>query len=130
MGKCPNCNSDLISEIKGLTLTISCTNCDWGLASTYWDPIYTDETIYKVILEKGNLSSIENIKAIAKVVNCNFLQAKKIIESENPIIVEDNAPEIIIQVRKLNNSSLKYSITPNFPYTDKINNGEKIIQQI
>ena len=63
-------------------------------------------------------------------MNCNFLQAKKIIESENPIIVEDNAPKIIIQVRKLNNSNLKYSILPNFQYTDKINNGEKIIQKI
>ena len=130
MSKCPNCNSDLITKIEGSTLTISCTNCDWGLASTYKHPIYTDETIYKVILEKGNLSSIENIKTIAHIMNCNFLQAKKIIESDSPIIVEDQAPEIIIQVRKLNNSNVKYSITPNFPYTDKINNGEKIIQKI
>ena len=46
MSKCEKCNSDLITKIEGSTLTISCTNCDWDLATTYWDPIYTDETIY------------------------------------------------------------------------------------
>ena len=130
MSKCEKCNSDLITKIEGSTLTISCTNCDWSIASTYYHPMYKDNTLYKVILEKGNLSSKENIKAISKVMNCNFLQAKKVIESNSPIIVEDHAPEIIIQLRKLNNSNVKYSITPNFPYTDKINNGEEIIQRI
>lgn len=130
MSKCEKCNSDLITKIEGSTLTISCTNCDWSIASTYYHPMYKDNTLYKVILEKGNLSSKENIKAISKVMNCNFLQAKKVIESDNPIIAEDRAPEIITQLRKLSNSNIKYSIKPNFPYTDKINNGEEIIQRI
>ena len=49
-------------------------------------------------------------------MNCNFLQAKKVIESDNSIIVEGRASEIIKQVRKLRESNVKYSISPNFSY--------------
>lgn len=116
MSQCPKCNSDLIYEIKGSSYVISCTNCDWGLATSYIEPIFEDETKYRVTLEKGNLSSKENIRTIAHVMNCNFLQAKKVIESDNQIIVEGCASEIIKQVRKLRESNVKYSISPNFSY--------------
>lgn len=114
LSKCPNCNSDLIQEIESSTLTIICINCDWYVTSSHIDHI--NDTKYKIILEKGNLPSKKNIKTISQVMNYNFLQAQKVIESDCPIIVEDTVSGIIEQIEKLDKTNIKYSITPNFPY--------------
>lgn len=112
--KCPHCNSDLIQEIEGSTLTVICSNCDWYVTSSHINHI--NDTKYKIILEKGNLPSKENIRTISQVMNCNILQAQKVIESDYPIIIEDTVSGIIEQIEKLDKTNIKYSITPNFPY--------------
>ena len=58
----------------------------------------------------------KNTKALSKVANINFLQARKMPQDERPLIIEDEALEVD-KARKLFDSlSIKYEIEPDFPY--------------
>ena len=69
-----------------------------------------------MILDCGNADSIENLKAIAKIMNCNLLKAKDIIADSDVVLAEGRAVEIEGFIHLLLQSSLKYHIEPEWPY--------------
>ena len=95
---------------------MECPECGWGWATTYIEPKYEDETVYKIVLDHGSDATKENIKAIAKVMNCNYLRAKEVINDAGHILAEGKATEIEIFIQLLLQSRIKYHIEPEWPY--------------
>lgn len=114
--KCPMCNHDLTTFTEGSTIGVRCTHCDYSLVTTYTEPIYEDKNIYVIILAPGNTVVKQNIKAISKIINKNFIYAKQCLENSPIEIAKGTALEIIELKKSLDSYGIKYSITPAFPY--------------
>ncbi len=74
-----------------------------------------DETIYSLKLNPLDSEKIETIRAIAKIKNCNFLEAKK-ISCNNAILLKGKALEIKLAIRILKENNITYSVEPKYVY--------------
>ena len=114
--KCEECRANLEHRIQGSTQGLFCHQCnEWVIVTTYIPEIVRDRTQYRMYLCCADSNNKEHIKALAKLANINFLQAKKMIQEDRALIFEDNA-FAINRVRKVFNYLLiKYDIEPLFP---------------
>ena len=114
--KCEECGSDTEYRVEGSTEGFFCTKCDWALVTTRISEIAQDIVKYKMFLLSADKNNKEQIKALSKVANINFLQARKISQEEKPLLIEDEAL-VIDEARKLfDGLSIEYVIEPKFPY--------------
>ena len=113
---CPKCNAELTSEVKGSTLLLTCGECGWSVATSYIEPIFLDETTYRLALDAGNPASKPVLAAVSAAAGGNYLSAKKLVESAPVVLSEDLAPEVMRIARILADGSVSYSIAPDFPY--------------
>ncbi|AFY53405.1 hypothetical protein Riv7116_0820 [Rivularia sp. PCC 7116] len=117
INKCQNCAANLEHRIKGSTQGLFCERCDkWVIVTTYIPAIRQDETKYKIYLLLADSQNKQHIKALAKAANINFLEARKMIEEDKSLILEDKAVEIDRVREILHDLSIKYDIEPLFPY--------------
>ena len=112
---CEKCGAKMRSVQTPYSLGMECPNCGWGWISTYNEPIYEDENEYLVILESKE-SSFADVKTVSSIVNCNFIQAKKIIESAPVEIYCGDAIKVREIKEKLDQNNVAYRIEPKFPY--------------
>ena len=112
---CEKCGAEMkpLSEIYPIGMT--CPNCGWGWATTYIDPINLDESDYHMILVSSE-NSFSNIKIISEIANCNYIEAKNMIENAPTEIFRGNAVEIKEIKQKLESASIDFKIEPKFPY--------------
>ena len=117
INKCQDCGANLEHRIKGSTQGLFCERCDeWVIVNTYIPEIRRDETRYKIYLHSADSKNKQHIKALAKAANINFLQARKMIQEDKPLILEDKAV-VVDKARKIfNDLSIQYDIKPLFPY--------------
>ncbi len=94
---------------------MECPNCGWGWATTYNEPIFEDDAEYRVILESKD-SSLAKLKIVSSIVNGNYLQAKKIIESAPAEIFRGEALKVREIREKLEQNNVAFRIEPEFPY--------------
>lgn len=112
---CEKCGSEMIYEKKDCDSTWTCPNCNWGIATSYFSPIYLDTTEYTIIISVIPDPSLEIIHFIAELLNCNFVEAKKTLKIGD-IKVTRKAIDVITIEKKLKNIGLLYAINPIFPY--------------
>lgn len=116
---CEKCGAVMVpivpEKLVGST-GMECPECGWGWATTYIEPKYEDETVYKIVLDRGSETTKENIKAIAKVMNCNYLRAKEVINDADCVLAEGKATEIEKHIQQLLRSSINYHIEPEWTY--------------
>ena len=112
---CPDCNTEMIADYNKPALTLTCPNCGCKIATTKWDDIDLDPTIYKIMILSNNDDSIDSIKLISKITGNNFKQSKELLKS-GFIFYEGYANTIKDKTSLLKDSAVKYEITPNFPY--------------
>ena len=113
---CPKCNAELTSEIKGSTLLLTCGKCGWSVATSYIEPIFLDETTYRLVLDTGNSVSKPALAAVSAATGGNYLSAKKLVESAPVTLAKALAPEAMRLARILAEGDVAYSIEPDFPY--------------
>lgn len=116
---CEICGTNMIRELPegyGGGLSITCPNCGWGVASSYFDPIVTDPTDYQITLLDGNKDSVEVIRAVNKVSHRNLLKSKQLIESAPCVIFKGDAIEVHEMKEILDAESVQYKIEPDYPY--------------
>ena len=95
---------------------MKCPKCGWGWVTSYIEPKLKDVTVYSIFLEQGNELGVESIKAVSKVANCNFIQAKEMIIRAPQQMAEGRAVDIERYVKLLNKASVKYYIEPGWTY--------------
>ena len=112
---CEKCGNEMIYFIRGSSCGTECLKCGWGLVTTYIEPIKIDETNYTLSIPTIDEPDIDHIKAISKILNVNFIKSKSLLQEGNATIT-DKAIKIRDYARLLNDSSIQFTITPNFPY--------------
>ena len=113
---CPKCNGELASEVRGSTLLLTCGKCGWSVATSSVEPVFLDETTYRLVLDAGNPASRPVLAAVSSVAGGNCLSAKRLVESAPVTLAEDLAPETMRLARILADGGVDYSVMPEFPY--------------
>lgn len=112
---CEKCGNEMVSFIRGSSCGVECLKCGWGLATTYIEPIKTDETNYTLSIPTISEPNIDHIKAISNILNVNFIRSKSLLQEGNASIT-DKAVKIRDYARLLNEKAIQFTITPDFPY--------------
>ena len=112
--KCPKCNSELVENIKYGSREYLCPNCDYGVSAFVNEPIEEDDTIYELCIIDESIT-IDKIKALAKILNYNFLDVKKIC-ADHSIIYKGNAKAMKGVKDSLDALCIKYLINPEFKW--------------
>lgn len=113
---CPACGGSLKSEVIGSSVVVSCKKCGWSVATSYIEPIHEDEAVYNLFLEGGNSAEKSTLSCLSKVMGCNFLQAKKMIDGGRCLLFSGNAVEVRAKRDQLIEGKIAYSIEPDLPY--------------
>ena len=117
INKCQYCGNNLKHRIQDSTQGLFCERCDeWILVTTYIPEIRRDETRYKIYLHSADSKNKQHIKALAKAANINFLQARKMIQEDKPLILEEEAVAVDRTRKIFDDLSIEYDIKPLFPY--------------
>ena len=114
--KCEKCDTEMKFFIKESTQGWKCPNCNWGIVTTYIEPIKDDKTIYAIILTKNSNYDKSQLKEISRIASCNFIKAKELLESENIELVKDNAVAIKEFATTLKENKINFEITPDYIY--------------
>lgn len=112
---CEKCGHEMTSFREGHDCGMICHNCGWGVATTYIDPINLDENDYRMILVSSE-NSLSNIKLVSETANCNYVEAKKLIEKAPVEIFCGKAVEVKTIKEKLEAANIEIRIEPEFPY--------------
>ena len=72
--KCPECGKEVSDKAK------TCPNCGCQLATTKWETIDLDETIYEIETLSIKNPSLDQIKVFAKLTGNNFVVSKDLIK--------------------------------------------------
>lgn len=116
----------MIDRSSGYSIVVECSKCGWGWATTTYDPTIDDDTSYEIWLMPGNPQTIEVIRLIAGIANVSYLQAKKMLGDEAPVMLYKAYNEAVASQTKvqkiqdiagrLAGANVKFSIKPDFPY--------------
>ena len=112
---CEKCGHKMVSISESQPIGMTCPNCGWGWATTYIEPILSDSVDYHVILESCD-NSLTSIKIVSEVANCNYIEAKKLINNVPAEVFHGQAVEVKKKKTKLEAASIDFKIEPEFPY--------------
>ena len=111
---CPKCGKPANGYKIGDCLRILCPSCGCDAVTTYFDELDLDEQVYKLELLNNDVN-ISNIKSFASIFNLHYLEARNYIVNKN-FEIKDNARKIKTIKEMLDESGIKYCITPKFEY--------------
>jgi large subunit ribosomal protein L7/L12 len=112
---CEKCGAEMKPINEDKPIGMECPDCGWGWATTYIEPINLDESDYHVILTASG-NSITVIKTVSEVANCNYIEAKKMINNAPVEVFHGQAVEVKAIKEKLEAASIDFKIEPEFPY--------------
>jgi len=123
---CEKCGAEMKEVHSSFSIGMECPNCGWGWVTTHIDAVFEDDINYEIWLIPGNEQSKVKIKVMAEVLGVNFLQAKKILSSEEAVMIYKarneaaatmpKAKRVQTVVALLKQAGLRFSIKPDFPY--------------
>ena len=113
---CEKCGAEMVPIDTDKPIGMKCPECGWGWVTSYIEPKLEDVTVYSIILEQGNEPGVEVLKAVSKVANCNFIQAKAMITGAPQSMTEGRAVDIERCIELLDKASVKYYIDPEWTY--------------
>ena len=114
---CEQCGNEMEYFVDGSTCGTKCKNCGWGCVTTYQEPIKLDNTDYTLCVKSIENPSVNNLRCIAQILACNFLEAKS--KLQNKIIFTEKATAILDIALKLKSNDVEFTIMPEFPYEIK-----------
>lgn len=113
---CDVCGNNLIAFIDGRTCGLKCLKCNkTKVVTSYYRKWEMDYTKYKIELLPHNDIENTQIKIVARISNCNYIQAKELL-TNGGIIIEDVPKNIHRILIDLIFANIKYNITPDYPY--------------
>lgn len=89
-----------------------------ALAVTSDIPMWRDPEIYSIyiILRNDKFNSIE-IRAVAKVCNTNYLNARKLLVNKKTLLKKGDAYEIQDALKILSQYDVDFEVAPPYPYS-------------
>jgi len=117
MNTCPECGNATIETRQGNTLSLTCPNCGWGVATSCFDPWETDNTMYKLFLSRFSAEADKDlIVKVAKITHSNTVTAKKALSGERIAVFEGKASEIKPMTEELRLLSIATETEPKWPF--------------
>ena len=117
---CAKCGGAMLPAVEGSVQGLKCSKCgEWGYLTSYIPEIQADSTSYSISLQAGNIPASQAIKGLASVAQCNFLQAKRLLQESEQIIFTGNAEATLQATIILTEAGIKHIITPDFKYQRK-----------
>ncbi len=113
---CEKCGHEMTSFREGHDCGMICHTCGWGWATSYFDPYETDRTEYHILLAASYKPLIADIRVVSEIANCNYIEAKKLIENAPVEIYCGQAMDIMKIRERLDSAGIKFVIKPEFPY--------------
>lgn len=113
---CPECGAPTEEIRAGRTSGTRCTNCGWSVVTTYTPPIEQDATQYAVHITNGDPHDKQQLKLIAQLMNCNFLQARELMQRNGTIVIEGKAPQILAVKKRLIDANFVITVEPSFKW--------------
>lgn len=112
---CPQCGTIMNEVYEKPALNLTCPKCGCKIATTRWDDIDLDDTIYKIIAKPTNDINIDKIKLISELTGLNYIQSKDLLIKGGMI---DNCKAIEVEsiCNRLNENKIDYDINPKFPW--------------
>lgn len=91
---CEKCSAIMEYYQRYGSCGMTCPKCGWGWATTYIAPIKRDEIEYTLTIQREKPAKMETIRSLAHLFICNYLEAKKKIETDN-IKFKNRAPKTL-----------------------------------
>lgn len=113
---CEKCGAEMVPADPNKPTGMECPKCGWGWVTSYIDPKYEDETIYRVILDEGNKAGKDQLKAVSIILDCNFIAAKETINNPSKCLAEGRADEVDSVVQQLKEADMQFHVEPEYPY--------------
>jgi hypothetical protein len=86
------------------------------ISADIFPQIRQDPASYEVKIHDGDFHDQDDVKAVAEIVNVNFLVARRILQEDQPVVFIGKAIEVKEIREKLMSAGLIYSINPKFPW--------------
>lgn len=115
---CPDCDTILEDFIEGSSMGQRCPSCGWSLVTTYTPPIFEDEREYTITLLAGNDASPAILKAISRLMGCNYITARRLVLEAPKVLFAGRASDILEWRTALESTGVLIAITPEFPYSE------------
>ncbi|MCQ2741851.1 MAG: hypothetical protein MJ239_00925 [Bacilli bacterium] len=112
---CPDCGAEMLQEYEKPALNLSCPKCGCKIATTKWEEIDLDDTVYSICIEPFENPTMEQIKVISKSTGMNFAASKTFLKSGG-ILFRGSATEILEKKKTLEANSCLFHIAPTFKY--------------
>lgn len=113
--KCEKCGTIMVPYKEDRTTGMRCPNCGWGWATTLFNPIDLDQTIYTVKIDIIGNPTREQLKTFSKILNVNYLETTKLLK-EGSATFSGKAIEIKDKIMTIKQYNIHYSISPAFKY--------------
>lgn len=123
---CEKCGHEMTDCSSDGSIAIVCPKCGWGWATTTYNPIADDMTDYEIWLSPGNMVTIQSIKLISGILNCNYNHAKNVLACTAPFLLykaknesvssQYKAERVQTVAKQLKEGKISFSILPEFPY--------------
>jgi len=113
---CPQCNTELFYGHNESTLTWTCPQCGWALASTYVSPIKQDTSDYEILLSKNLSPRTNQLRTLSHILGMNFIQVKKLLESDCSLLFKGKATNVLPIKNQLEQEEIEFQIIPRFNY--------------
>ncbi len=115
-GICPACGAELEGFIEGSCMGQRCPTCGRAVVATYLPPIQLVEREYAITLLPGCPPTKDSLKAVSRLMMCNYLAARRMIQGAPTTLYSGRASEILEHKRALEEAGVSIAITPDFPY--------------
>ncbi len=113
---CDKCGAEMRFKQDGHSICWVCDNCGEAVASTYFESYETDLTDYCILLVAPFKATMDILKLISEIANCNYVEAKRIVEKAPVEIFCGKAVEVKAIKEKLEAANLEIRIEPEFLY--------------
>lgn len=114
--KCNICNKEMKYFKEGQTCGWKCNSCNNIIVTTYDDGISMDDTIYTIFISPENSTVTKNIKCIAKILSCSFIEAKEILLSGQEIN-DLNAVQTHDILKQLQSTDIHFTTEPDYKHS-------------
>lgn len=111
---CPECGAEMIPTYSKPALNYTCPKCGNSIATTLWETIDLDMTNYEIIILPNTSHITDNIKLVSKLTGENYIKSKELLTTGFSLF-KGRAVEIKQIISKLDRTTLKYVIKPNYP---------------
>ena len=115
-GFCPACGAQLDDFIEGSCMGQRCPICGWSVVATYLPPIQLDEREYTITLLPGCAPAKDALKAVSRLMMCNYLDARRMMRGAPMELFSGRAPAVLEHMRALDEAGVPIAVTPDFPY--------------